>query len=497
MRIALAVTSLILIATCSSCDSPTPAPTPTPTPVNTAPSFTSSATASVQENLTGVAYQASATDAQSDAITFSIVGGADSALFTITNGGALSFNAPPNFEAPADAGADDVYNVQIRASDGTASSNLDLQLTVTNSREGIAVRRIATGFNQPVAVVGDPSVPPSHGPFLFVAERTGAVWRMSVQTGVKALEYTVGNLSTDGERGLLGMALYPTYPDLPLRYVYATAPDGTIEIRVYGETPAGYRTILSIPHPRTDNYGGWIGVANWNLYIATGDGGGTGDPDNNAQNSNSRLGKILRLQIDARVGTGIGLYPPTPGNPFIGGGGDPYVFALGLRSPFRATFATDGQLIIGDVGERAIEEIDFLRQDQPGLNFGWPFFEGSQPYRGTAPAGLTAPVTQYAHGTGPKEGRSVIGGYVYAGAIPSLQGLYVFGDAATGNIWTVPYAQLAQGTLFPSARYERRNADFAPDIGTLDRLVSFGEDTFRNLYLIDADGDIFQVVPAS
>lgn len=177
------------------------------------------------------------------------------------------------------------------------------------------------------------------------------------------------------------------------------------------------------------------------------------------------------------------------------GGGDPYVFALGLRNPFRNSF--DGnRIIIADVGQSAIEELDLARTDQPGLNFGWRFLEGTQPFSGTAPAGLTAPVSQYGHGSGPREGGSIIGGYVYRGPITSLQGAYVFGDFISGNIWTLPAASLVQGSLFPASSYERRNQDFTPDAGTIDQLVSFGLDGVGNLYIVDIAGEIFEVVPA-
>ena len=164
--------------------------------------------------------------------------------------------------------------------------------------------------------------------------------------------------------------------------------------------------------------------------------------------------------------------------------------ALGLRNPFRAAIDVNGTLIIGDVGQDAIEEIDLLPRNQPGVNFGWPFLEGTRPYRGTAPAGLTAPVSEYAHGTGPKEGKSIIGGTIFA--IGTSQA-YVFGDFVSGNIWSVPLAGLAQGSLFPSGSYERRNLDFMPDAGTLDQPVSFGRDGVGKLYVVDLDGDIFQV----
>jgi glucose/arabinose dehydrogenase len=277
--------------------------------------------------------------------------------------------------------------------------------------------------------------------------------------------------------------------------VHATAPDGTIELRSYtigGSVNAPGTTILSIPHAGADNHnGGWIGFGpDGKLYDAVGDGGGAGDPENDAQNPASRLGKILRLG-DGPAGT----YVAAPGNPFLAGGGDPYVFALGLRNPFRNSFGPDGRLYIGDVGQGAIEEIDVVRPDQPGLNFGWHFLEGTMPYTGTAPGGLTDPVSQYAHGSGPSQGNTIIGGYVYRGPIASLVGSYVFADYISGNIWTVPAASLVQGSLYPAGNYERRNLDFTADAGTVDNIVSFGEDSAGNLFIVDIGGDVFEVVP--
>ena len=478
---------LLLLAACSGGgdDGGMPAPTPTPTPANTAPTFTSPATASIAENA-AAAYQASASDAQGNPVTFAIAGGADAALFAITTAGALSFVAPPSFETPRDADGDNVYRVQLAASDGSLSSTLDLSVTVADSREGIRVRRVGT-FDQPIFV----APVPGDAARVFVVERAGNVYFLTPATGAKALAFTVGNLSTDGERGLLGLAAAPDYQSSHEVMVHATRGDGTIEVRQCFTTSGACTAVLAVPHPGANNHnGGWIGWGpDGNLYVATGDGGGGGDPANNAQNPNSRLGKILRL---AR--TPAGAFVPAPGNPFAGGGGDPYVWALGLRNPFRNAF--DGnRLIIADVGQGAIEEIDLAPLGQPGLNFGWRFLEGTQPFSGTAPAGLTPPVSQYAHGSGPKEGNSIIGGYVYRGPVASLRGSYVFGDYVSGNIWTLPAASLVQGQLFPAGSYERRNADFAPDSGTIDSLVSFGEDGAGNLYLVDIAGEVFIVQP--
>ncbi|NIJ19583.1 hypothetical protein FHS95_001252 [Sphingomonas naasensis] len=478
--------SLLLLAACSGNDGGGGGGgTPTPTPANTAPSFTSAATATVVENA-ALGYQAAATDAEGNPITFSIAGGADATRFAITAAGALSFVTPPNFELPADADGDNVYAVQLAASDGTASGTLNLQVTVTNSREGIAVKRVGTGFDQPI----DVAAVPGDNSRVLVAEKTGGVWFLTPATGAKSLAFRVTGLTTDNERGLLGIAPSPNFATTSEVMIHMTGAAGTIFIRRCFITSGGCADILSIPHPTNSNHnGGWIAWGpDGNLYVAVGDGGGGGDPNNNAQNPNSRLGKILRL---ARSGSG---FAPAPGNPFVGGAGDPWVFALGLRNPFRNSF--DGnRIIIADVGQGAIEELDLVRTDQPGLNFGWHYLEGTQPYTGTAPAGLTAPVSQYGHGSGPREGSSIIGGHVYRGPIPSLQGSYVFGDFISGNIWSVPATSLTQGALLAASSYERRNPDFAPDAGTIDQLVSFGLDGAGNLYIVDIAGEIFEVVP--
>ena len=471
-------------------------PTPTPT-ANTAPVFTSAATASVVEN-TMLAYQAIATDAEGNAITYSIAGGADAARFTITSAGALSFAANPNWDLPADADGNNIYEVQLRASDGSLSSTLDLRITLTNSREGIAVKRIVTGLNQPMMLA---PIPGDNTTMLLI-ERGGAVYRFTPSTGAKTLLVTVP-VSTDGERGLLGIAARPDFATSNMFVTYSTDAGGTIQITEYGINPATGVVattipLLSIPHPTNNNHnGGWLAFGpDGLLYIATGDGGGAGDPPGNAQNVNSRLGKMLRVRInpDPFAGaTPVFLLTP-PGNPFAGGGGDPYVYALGLRNPFRNSF--DGnRLIIGDVGQNTTEEIDLLGITDPGRNFGWNFKEGTNTFTGTPPGGLTDPVSQYGHGTGPRQGNAIIGGTVYNGAIASLRGSYVFADEVSGNLWSVPVASLVAGAVLPSAAYERRNEDFAPDAGTINLIVDFALDNAGNLYIVDLDGEIYEAIP--
>ncbi|MGH6633938.1 MAG: PQQ-dependent sugar dehydrogenase, partial [Sphingopyxis sp.] len=404
----------------------------TPPPANNAPpTFTSLQTASVAEN-TAAAYQATATDPNNDTLIFSIDGGADTARFSITAAGALRFNEAPDYDLPGDADGDNVYAVQLRVSDGQASATQTVNVTVTNSREGIAVVRVGTGFDQPLYVApipGDSRV--------YVVEKGGNVYRFDPANGSRTLVLDITDISTDGERGLLGLVAYPDHASSQRLFAVATATNGAVQVRRYTlsqpNSSTSYDTVLNIPHPGGNNHnGGWIGYGpDGHVYVAVGDGNLLA----NAQDLNSRLGKILRFA----VGAGGSSYSPAPGNPFLAGGGDPYIYAYGLRNPFRASF-NGSTLLIGDVGQNAVEEIDMVTTAQPALNFGWPFREGTQAFSGTAPGGLTNPVAEYFRGNGPRQGATVTGGYVYRGPVASLQGQYVFTDFISGNIWTVPFS---------------------------------------------------------
>jgi len=493
-----AVSALLFASACGGGGSNPPEPPPQQQ--NRAPEFTSPATASVAENSSGTAYLATASDPDGNALTFSITGGADAARFAVTAAGVVTFAASPDFEAPGDADRNNVYLVQLSVSDGTLSATLDLVVTVTNVvGESFSVRRVASGLNQPLfvaAIPGDTRV--------FVLEKGGRILLLDpASPGAGALFMTVaGTISTGGERGLLGLATAPDYAASGVFYIYVANPTGDIEIRRYTRRTANEGdaasadVILTIPHRQFDNHnGGWLGFGpNGFLYIATGDGGGGGDPLNNSQNLNSLLGKILRIDVrsDAFPGDANRDYAIPPDNPPFPGGAAAEIYAYGLRNPFRNSFDGD-TLVIGDVGQGAIEEVDLLRPADAGGNYGWPFLEGTRPFRGTAPMGTKLPVTEYEHGSGPLQGRSITGGYVYRGPVLGLRGLYIFGDFIAGNIWSVPIAEFLQGTTISSGRYTRRNGDFAPDAGAFGNIASFGEDAQRNLFIVDFDGEIFMI----
>ena len=493
-----------LVACGSDGGGSTPAPPP---PINRAPVFTSGTTASVPENTNTIAYFATATDADNNALSFTISGGADRAEFSLSNSGALSFLALKSFASPTDADRNNIYLVQLTVSDGTATTTLDLAVNVTNAGSGsFQVRRVTGAFRDPLYLT---ALPDNSGRVLVV-EQAGYVGILTPSTGAIAstpfLDVST-TISTGGERGLLGLALAPNYMTSGTVYAFVTNPAGTIEVRKY-QAAAGTReridaatsdVIISIPHPGYSNHnGGWLDFGpDGNLYLGVGDGGGSGDPDRNAQNPNALLGKILRIDLtrdsypaDAQRDYGI---PAT--NPFATSGGAPEVWALGLRNPFRAGFdRTTGNLYIGDVGQGAIEEINLVPSGTNGLNFGWNLREGTAPYAGGAnSAAFTAPLTEYSHGPGPLQGMSVTGGYVYRGPVSSLFGQYIFGDFVNGNIWSVAVSALTQGQTLASSGFTARRAAFAPNTGTINNIASFGVDQSGNLYIVDYDGEIYVV----
>lgn len=505
-RIALAVALALMLGSCGG-DDAAPAP---PAPTNRAPQFTSAGTASVPESASGTVYTATASDPDGDALTFAIAGGADAARFAISAGGALSFTTPPDFEAPGDADGNNVYQVQLSVSDGRAQASLNLSVTVTNQTAGdFRVRRVANGFAQPLYLA---PVPGNTGR-VFVVEQGGRIRILNPATGAIAATPFLdvsGTISSGGERGLLGFATAPDFATSRTFYIYVTNPAGNTEVRRYRTMagnldvadPATADVILTFTQPFANHNGGWMDFGpDGFLYIGSGDGGSGGDPQDNAQNRNNLLGKILRIDVasDAFPADSARDYAIPAGNPFAASGGAPEIYAFGLRNPFRASFdRVTGNLYIGDVGQNAIEEIDLIRPGETGLNFGWARLEGTQAFSGTAPSGATPPVTQYSHGSGPRQGNSVTGGYVYRGPVEALQGLYIFGDFVGGAIWSVPAASLVQGQTFASSGFTIRTTTFAPPSGqgTIDNIASFGVDASGNLYIVDFDGEIFVIEPA-
>jgi hypothetical protein len=320
---------------------------------------------------------------------------------------------------------------------------------------------------------------------MYVAEQTGTV-RLVSASGVP-ISPAVLTLSVAGgeERGLLGLAFSADGTKL---YVDYTASGGTIKVVEYtmsGDVAnvASARELLSIPHPLTNHNGGQVVVGpEGYLYIATGDGGGSGDPGGNGQNLNSLLGKILR--IDPTPSATLPYTIPAD-NPFVGQVGmRGEIWMYGLRNPWKWSFDKDtGDMWIGDVGQGLYEEVDYAPAGQGGTNWGWNQREGFHPFNGGAqPPDGVDPLLEASHADGYC---ALIGGFLYRGtAIPALTGAYVFGD-------------LCQSTLVGAVRSGNTVSDQAELGVSVSLLSTFGEDAAGELYAGSLDGTVYKLVPAT
>ncbi len=350
----------------------------------------------------------------------------------------------------------------------------------------IELQPIVSGLNRPVYLThaGDGSGR------LFIVEQGGRIRLLKDGQLLERPFLDIRSLvSCCGERGLLSVAFHPRFSENGFFYVNYTDRRGDTVIARYQvsnnpdvATTRGARTLLTISQPFPNHNGGQLQFGpDGFLYIGTGDGGAAGDPRNNAQNLQSLLGKILRLDVDAGQRFGI-----PPDNPFVGQSGvREEIWAYGLRNPWRFSFDRQtGDLYIADVGQDRWEEIDYQPADSPGgENYGWRIMEGFHcfnPPSNCDQSGLTLPIHEYSHG----EGCSVTGGYVYRGhEIPELVGVYLFGDFCSGTIWGLQ--QVEPGV------WER-----VVLLHTELQLSSFGEDESGELYAIDLRGTVYRIVPA-
>jgi len=348
----------------------------------------------------------------------------------------------------------------------------------------VELEPIVSGLDRPTAVTGAGD----GSGRLFVVEQRGRI--RVVSRGKIAeqpfLDITHRVRSSGSEQGLLGLAFHPSYSANGIFFVDYTDLGGDTVVASYAVRPddqeradsGSEQPVLTIPQPYTNHNGGDLVFGpDGKLWIGTGDGGGGGDPDGNAGDPQSLLGKMLRVEVDSGSG-----YTIPDDNPFVG---DPNtldeIWALGLRNPWRYTFdRATGDLYIADVGQNTWEEVDVAGAADPGgHDYGWNVTEGSHCYQtpGCATEGLSRPVAEYDHG----EGCSITGGYVYRGHLqPVLNGLYLFADYCSGRIWA----------LSPGGRTGWVLARVG---NTTASITSFGEDDEGELYAVGRDGTLYRV----
>src|SRR5215213_521862 len=286
------------------------------------------------------------------------------------------------------------------------------------------------------------TAPPRDMSRVFVVERGGLV-KVVADGSARAQPFIdlTGLVTTDGERGLLSMAFPPDYETSGLVYTYLTGPGGQLQVREHRRSPTdpnvtatGSRLVWAQDHPGQNNHnGGQIQFGpDGLLWIAPGDGGGGNDPGNNAQRLDTQLGKMLR--IDPRASGAAGYSIPAD-NPFAaqGDGAADTIWSLGLRNPFRFSFdRVTGDLLIGDVGQAAREEVDlapFSTRLGDGGDYGWRCREGSIPTPGVSPCEPRGPYIAPAFDYGRTAGRTVTGGVVVRDpGLPTLLGRYLYVD---------------------------------------------------------------------
>jgi glucose/arabinose dehydrogenase len=370
---------------------------------------------------------------------------------------------------------------------------------------------VVGGFELPIAFAqhpGDPAV-------WFVAQQDGLVWliRDRVRQPTPFLDLR-GAVGFGGENGLLGLAFPPNYAASGRFYVNFTNHQGhTVVARFLRSTVNGdvadpstrkdlvWSTGLAfIARDAANHKGGCLAFGpDGYLYIASGDGGGAGDPRNAAQNAFDLRGKILRINVtsvDLDHANGFEVPPDNPFQDSVPIAARSEIWAFGLRNPWKISFDNSGlggtgALLIGDVGQGAREEIDFEPAGQGGRNYGWPIHEGTIPFdvnRTIAFQPLVGPIHDY----GRSSGGSVTGGYVYRGSRqPAMRGRYYFADFVSGRVWS--FRITPQGTAADLIEHTFELGGSA----VLGNISAFGEDAAGELYVLNYSGGTIVAVHLS
>ena len=391
---------------------------------------------------------------------------AESVVATITPQAAPTIVAPPQTESPptVDSATEPpvISPTEMTAANANTFPNTDnYQWTL-----------IASGLSRPVDIQ---SAYDGTGR-LFIVEKYGVI---RVYENGQLLDQPFLDISDrvgdeSNEQGLLGLAFVPNSSGV-LFVNYTDNNGNTVISRVLWDqvaNPLSEKDLLHVEQPYPNHNGGALAIGpDGYLYIALGDGGLAGDPHKNGQNTNSLLGKILRIDISDLNNPNN--YSIPADNPF---GNE--VWAYGLRNPWRISFdRVTGDLWIGDVGQGDWEEIDYLPAGSAGgANFGWSVMEGSYGYDGVAQPGMLLPAAEYSHNEG---GCSVTGGYVYRGAMTEWNGIYLYGDYCTGKIW---------GLILSNGQWQSQVLFEAGET-----ITTFGQDEFGEIYFASDSGNVYRL----
>jgi uncharacterized repeat protein (TIGR03806 family) len=434
----------------------------------------------------------------------------------VSGPGTASFTAPDAKATSVTFGESGSYVLKLQANSGFAVADGTLEITVNLKAAGGSGLTVRPSNSTECIAPPTPPIPPSilladpfpdlpslsspvamyqapgDDTYWYVVQQTGQVVRFENSAAASSVSTFIdiedNRLVNDGEKGLLDIAFHPGFADNGFVYLCYTHEDNAthelfsrisrFSLDATGEAldPDSEIIILTVPEPyESHNVEQIMFGPDGYLYISTGDGGSSGDPHGNGQNTDTLLGAILRIDVgDGSSGT----YAVPADNPFVDGGGSPEIFAYGFRNPWRSSFdSVTGNLWTADVGFDNYEEIDIVVK---GGNYGWNTMEGMHCFKPSDcdPTGLELPVEEYDH----TQGFSVTGGFVYRGtAIGFLQGQYLYGDYVTGRIWGLEKSGPGQ---YASSEL----------LDTSLNIVAFAEDHAGELYVIHYGGSIHKII---
>jgi len=362
----------------------------------------------------------------------------------------------------------------------------------------IGLMRLATGFDEPLWA----EAPLGSSDSLWVVEKSGTVRILNLESGTRSLFLDIRDKIKIrmNEQGLLGLSFSKDFLSTGRFYLYYTDLKGDTVISRYTAEGKNKKRcdasteeqLLTISQNARNHNGGWIDIGpDGYLYISTGDGGRSYDPNDHGQDLTTHLGKILRIDVSGKTG-----YSIPPDNPFLNNlKAKPEIYAYGLRNPWRCSWdRKTGDFYIADVGQNQFEEVNFTPAGTgSGANYGWRLREGliKTPKKNTGgptPHQSTDPIYTYEHSGGDFSGVSITGGYVYRGPIESLQGKYFFADYANPRVWSL---EVKGATATNIQDWTDR---LQPNEGNLNRIASFGEDHEGGLLIISHGGDIFKII---
>jgi len=352
----------------------------------------------------------------------------------------------------------------------------------------VALEPVLEGLRQPTDLVFFPGST-STG---LISEKQGRLSRFDLEERTVDVLLTMDVL-TQSEQGLLGIALHPSFDETGRIYLHASVRDGDDEvgeISAWTLSPAQDRLshvgrVMTVVQPYANHNAGQIQFGpDGMLYIGMGDGGWRDDPHNHGQRSDTLLGSMLRIDVDQTDGERAYAIPPD--NPWADGtGAAPEAWAIGIRNPWKFSFAPDGRMILADVGQNAWEEVNVVGA---GDNLGWKIKEATHcgPKRDScAQDGMVDPIFEYPHDMG----SSITGGFVAtSGTIPAIDRHYVFGDFVSGRLWAIPLPGTGDVGMVQAKSLGRW--PFLPS--------TFGRDGAGNLYVAGfGKGTLYKLTPAT